>query len=145
MESSSNNPCWLDDNELVRISRQSPSTPFGAQLMRDVWPKRYTEGLSSETYRGCATVLSMLCAGMRRGIGISEIDRLIESVDQSIKTSNTLPAGSHQLGGAALTITNAWECAHCGYTSDQIAAAYKSELIYAAKLFVAARQHGWNR
>ncbi|MGA7384948.1 MAG: hypothetical protein WBW81_09770 [Methylocella sp.] len=69
---------------------------------------------------------------MRRGIGISEIERLIERVDQSIKTSKPVPGGSHQLGGAALTLTNAWECAHCGYTAGQIAAAYESELIYVA-------------
>jgi hypothetical protein len=33
-------------------------------------------------------------------------------------------------------------CRHLGFTAEQIEVAYESELIYAAKMFVLARQQG---
>jgi hypothetical protein len=131
---------WLDDNALARISRQVPSTNWGKELMRDAWPKRYPGLLSRDTYRGCAIVLSMLCASMRRGISVREIQQLVEGVDQSLKTSTTLRPPSDLYGGASLTIVNAWTtAADLGFTAEQIAAAYESELIYAAQMFIKAR------
>ena len=132
---------WLDDSQLALLGRQSPSTAWGAQLMRDAWPKRYPGLLSSATYRGCAIVLSMLRANMRVGISVPEIRRLVEQVDQSLKNSRALQANSDLSGGANLTIVNAWTtAAELGLTAEQVAAAYESELLYAAKMFVLARQ-----
>ena len=133
---------WLDDSQLAHLGRQAPSTAWGAQLMRDVWPKRYPGLLSSATYRGCAIVLSMLRAQMRAGVSVPEIQQLVEQVDQSLKTSRVLQADGDLSGGANLTIVNAWTtAAELGLTAEQIAAAYESELLYAAKTFVLARQH----
>jgi hypothetical protein len=132
---------WLDDNELARISAQHPSTRWGAELMRGAWPKRYPTLLSSETYRGCAIVLSTLLASMWQGISVREIQRLVEGVDQSLKVSRILQAPNDQYGGASLTVVNAWTtAADLGFTAEQIAAAYESELIFAARMFVIARQ-----
>jgi tetratricopeptide (TPR) repeat protein len=131
---------WLDDAELARISRQVPSTAWGKELMRDAWPARYQGLLSSDTYRGCAMVLSTLFGNMRVGMQIGELVQIIGSVDQSIKTSHTLPTGTDRCGGASLAITNAWQRAHSGLTIDQIGMAFESELIYAAQMFMKAHQ-----
>lgn len=129
---------WLDDLQLKKISHQFPSTPWGIELMETVWPRHFAELCSSETYRGYATVLSIVSAQMYRGISISGIEQIIEDVDRSLKTA---AAAAAVRGGATLAITNAWERAHCGITSDQVGAAYESELIYAANMFVRARQY----
>lgn len=131
---------WLGDGELAELSRQHPSTPWGTELMREVWPKKNPQLLSSETYRGYATVLSKLHSRMRRGLSISRIEQIIEDVDQSLKSLANFSAPTHASGGAVLAVANAWESAHCGITPDQIAVAYESELIFTAKLFCNARQ-----
>jgi hypothetical protein len=132
---------WLDDRKLANIRHQVPSTEWGKELMRDAWPKMFQQLCSSETYRGYAIVISVLCSHMRRGISIGEIEKIIESVDRSVKTSRTFTLSEHLLGAAGLAITNAWERCHCGITTDQIAASYESELIYTAKMFNIAREH----
>jgi hypothetical protein len=132
---------WLDDEELGRISRQVPSTSWGMELMSAAWPKMYQGLLSSDTYRGCAAVLATLRAYVRSGSSIREIQGIIDQVDQSVKTSRSFPAGSDGCGGAILTTTNAWQRTEAGLSADQIAAAFESELIYVAKLFVRARQY----
>jgi hypothetical protein len=132
---------WLDDAELARISRQTPSTSWGVELMSTAWPKLYPGLLSSDTYRGCAAVLAMLRAYVRPGSSILDIQNVIEQVDQSVKQSRSFPAGSDGCGGATLTTTNAWQRTESGLSPSQIAAAIESELIYVAQLFVRARQH----
>jgi hypothetical protein len=131
----------LADHELAGLGVRQPSTPWGAELMRTAWPQRYPGLLSSETYRGCASVLSALLAAMHPGIGVGAIQQLVERVDQAVKGSPIAQTQNDACGGAVLTVTNAWTtAADLGFTAPQIAAAYESELIYAAKMFVRARQ-----
>jgi hypothetical protein len=131
---------WLDDARLDDIRREIPSTAWGRELMTTAWPKRYPGLLSSETYRGCAIVLSALNASIRSTMQLSEIGRIIENLGHSIKTSRNYPAGSDRCGGAVMTVTNAWEGAHGGISVTQITEALESELIYAARMFGAARK-----
>lgn len=77
---------WLNDRKLAHFSRQVPSTDWSKELMTDAWPKMFQQLCSSETYRGYAIVLSILCAHMRKGISIGEVEQIIESVDRSVKT-----------------------------------------------------------
>lgn len=77
-----------DDHELSRIAARVPSTTWGNELMRDGWPKLYTQLMSSETYRGCISVLAMLAAQMRAGMRLGEIEQLIERADRSVKSSS---------------------------------------------------------
>jgi hypothetical protein len=135
---------WLDDTELAVIGNRNPSTPWGAELIRDAWPKRYpTPFVSSETYRGVAIALATICASMHKGISVSEIQQIVEAADKSLRTSTTFRANSDLHGGAALAIANAWTtAADLGFTAEQIAVAYDSELIFAARTFVRARQLG---
>lgn len=135
--------CWLADDQLAYISTQQPSTSWGAELIGTTWPKRYPTLLSSETYRGCATVLSLLLSLMHQGISVRQIQMLVENLDQSLKASQLAQTANDMFGGAGLTIVNAWTtAAELGFTSQQIAAAYESELIYVAKMFIHARQQG---
>src|SRR5262249_10822698 len=76
----------LHDDQLVYLSHQSPSTAWGRELMQDAWPKLFQGLLSSETYRGYASVLSMLYQQVRTGISVSEIQKLIEIADQRLKS-----------------------------------------------------------
>jgi hypothetical protein len=78
---------------------------------------------------------------MYTGITNPEILQIIQGVDQSVKTSRTIQSQSDLCGGAVLTITNAWTtAANLSFTTDQIAVAYESELIYVAKMFCITRQ-----
>lgn len=130
---------WLDDGQLARISRQRPSTEFGRSLF-ERWGERYPELLSSDIYRGCAIVLSMLteeCA--RRGHTITAIEQIIDEIHDCVRASGRLPAGTDLQAGATLSLSNAWQSAHSGVTASQAATAYESELIYVANLFLRAR------
>jgi hypothetical protein len=133
---------WLDDAALVQVSRRVPSTALGRQLMTQTWPERFPSVCSSESYRGYAIVLSMVCAYIHSGIDLRAIERVIDGVDQCVKTSNTFRPYTDICGGAVLALANAWESAHCGITPAEVVAAYESELIYAAGMFVRARQQG---
>jgi len=129
---------WLEDQALARISRQTPSTPPVATLLRDLWPKMFEGLMSSETYRGCAAVFGALSQHGRMDVGRAE--QIINSVDQSLNASSTLLPGTDGFGGAKNAIAAAWDTAHCGYTGAELAAAYESGLIYSAIMFQRARQ-----
>jgi hypothetical protein len=135
---------WLNDNELASIGSRNPSTAWGVELMREAWPKRYTQPLmSSDTYRGVVMGLATICSSMHHGISVGEIRRIVEEADQSLKTSAICRPQSDLYGGASLAIVNAWTtAAGLGFTAEQIAVAYDSELIYAARTFVRAHQLG---
>jgi hypothetical protein len=135
---------WLDDRELARISSQAPSTAFGIEAIREVWPSKFTELCPSDGYRGMAITLSMLLSQTREGMNFREFDRLIEGVDQSLKASKSLQAPLHRWlrGGAFLEITNAWETLRSGLNPDQFVAALESKLIYTARMFFVARERG---
>ncbi len=107
----SNRDYWLEDKTLAEISRKVPSTAWGKELMTEAWSKRYPQLMSSNTYRGCAIVLSTLCTYMYTGITNPEILQIIQGVDQSVKTSTTIQSQSDLCSGAVLTITNAWTTA----------------------------------
>jgi hypothetical protein len=128
---------WLDDDEMIRISRLAPSTQFGLDLMRDAWPKRFPTVISSPTYRGYAMALSAL-ASMGAGASVAAIEQMIERVDQAYKNSKYCVPGNDLAGGIGLAIANSWQDAH-SVSLNLFAAKTESELIYAAKMFVAAR------
>jgi hypothetical protein len=130
---------WLDDDRLAHLARQTPSTQFGVELMAK-WPARYPGLLSSDTYRGCAIVLSKLVDLLaNRSVTTYDIEQAIEAVDRMVKSPTALALGDDLRGGAGLTTANAWESAHSGVSPQQVVAAYESELIYAAKMFLTAR------
>jgi hypothetical protein len=124
---------WLDDDAMERTSRQTPSTDFGRELMRK-WPARYQEVLSSDTYRGCAIVLLALYNAFETWPNdIATIERVVDDVDRSLKTSRMMNVMTQDaLGGASLTIANAWEGAHSGVLPWQAVASFESEAIFAA-------------
>jgi hypothetical protein len=130
----------LDDDALLRISRLTPSTPWGNELIKEAWPKIYPSLLSSDTYRGCATVLSALRAQAPKGTSLAVIERAIDAVDQSLKKSEIFVPDSDGCGGAVLTVTNAWQRTQSGLTADQLVDALESELIYSARMFMLARE-----
>ena len=133
---------WLNDESLAEISRRVPSTDWGRQWLRDLWPKMHPVLMPSELYRGYAMALSILCAHMRPGIRLSEIGRIIDSVDQAAQTATSLPVGAEQTEGFALAIANAASRTQSGAVpADQLVAAFESELIYVARLFAEARRH----
>lgn len=122
--------------ELVRISAQDPSTAWGRQLFRDVWPRRFPTVLSSDTYRGYASVLWRTLMSMRNGISLAEIEVLIDREDRIYKT---LQPGTAFTGGAGLAVTNAWQDAH-SIEVNIFGAVLESQLIYAARMYVTARR-----
>jgi hypothetical protein len=134
---------WLDNEAMARISRQVPSTAFGRDCTRDVWPKRFQELCPSETFRGYAIGLAMVCGQMRAGSSLHDLNNIIDCVDQAVKTSVTLDVNADLRGGAVLQIMNAWSAVNeSGLSADMIVAAFESELIYVARMFVAASQQG---
>jgi hypothetical protein len=133
---------WLDDNSLTELSRRVPSTDWGRQWLRDLWPKMHPVLMPSELYRGYAMALSILCAHVRPGIRLSEIGRIIDSVDEAAQTATSLPVGAEQTEGFALAIASAASRTQSGAVpADQLVAAFESELIYVARLFEEARRH----
>jgi hypothetical protein len=134
---------WLDNETMARISRQVPSTAFGRDCMRDVWPKKFQGLCPSETYRGYAIGLAMVRGQIRPGSSLRDLNSIIDRVDQAIKTSGTIQTNADLRGGAVLQITNAWSAVNeTGLSADMVIAAFESELIYAARMFVAASQQG---
>jgi hypothetical protein len=131
---------WLDDSELLRLSRLAPSTAWGRELMTSAWPQRFPTLLSSDTYRGYATILSRVYGSMRSGTGVKDVEIIINRVDQDYKGETASVVGSDLAGGAGLALANAWSDAHTGVTLEQIAAALESQLIYAARMFATALQ-----
>jgi hypothetical protein len=131
---------WLDDGELLRLSRLAPSTPWGRELMTSAWPQRFPTPLSIDAYRGYATVLSRVYGSMRSGIGIRDVEGIISRVVLECKNQPQPAAGSALVGGAGLALANTWSDAHTGITVEQVAAAVESQLIYAARLFANAYQ-----
>ena len=127
---------WLTEPELARISAQDPSTPWGRQLFRDVWPQRFPTVLSSDTYRAYASVLSRMLMSMRHGMSLAEIETLIDGEDRIYKT---LQPGTAFTGGAGLAVGNAWQDAH-SIEGTLFAASLESQLIYAARMYVSARR-----
>ena len=127
---------WLIEPEIARISAQDPSTPWGQQLFRDVWPHRFPTVLSSDTYRGYASVLSRMLMSMRKGMSLTEIEALIDREDRIYKT---LQPGTAFTGGAGLAVTNAWQDAH-GIDVNLFGALLESQLIYTARMYVTARR-----
>ena len=131
---------WLDDSELLRLSRMAPSTPWGRELMTNAWPQRFPSLVASDTYRGYATILSRVYGSMRSGIGVKDVEIIIGRVDQEYQGQPKAAAGSALAGGAGLALANTWSDAHTGISVEQIAAALESQLIYAARMFVTALQ-----
>ena len=127
---------WLDDGELIQIASRQPSTPWGRELFSTAWPQRFPTILSSDTYRGYASVLARIFASMRHGIMLSEIERSIDAVDSLVRM---LPSGTGFTGGAALAIVNQWQDAHA-INVNLFPAKLESELIYVARMFVTARR-----
>jgi hypothetical protein len=131
---------WLDDSELLRVSRLAPSTALGRELIASAWPQRFPTLLSSQTYRGYATILSRVYGSMRAGHGVKDVESIITRVAQEYKGQTASTAGSALAGGAGLAVANAWSDAHAGISVEQIAAALESQLIYAARMFADALQ-----
>ena len=133
---------WPDDTVMERTSLQVPSTEFGIELMQD-WPSRYKEPLSSDVFRGCVMVLLALLDILReqQPVDIATIDTVINDMDHALKTSSFFNAMSGDFrGGAIITLSNAWNSAHCGVPTWQAVAAYESEAIFAAQMFCRARR-----
>ncbi len=130
------NTLWLDDSELIQIAGRQPSTSWGRELFSIAWPQRFLTILSSDTYRGYASVLVRIFASMRYGITLSEIERSIDAVDSLVRM---LPSGTDFTGGAALAIVNQWNDAHA-INVNLFPAKLESEFIYAARMFVTARR-----
>jgi hypothetical protein len=127
---------WMDDGDLLPIANRKPSTPWGNELFRAAWPQRFPTILSSDTYRGYASVLARIFQSMRNGITVSEIERTIDLVDSVVKT---LEPGTAFAGGAGLAVVNQWQDAHA-INVNLFPAKLESELIYTARTFVTARQ-----
>jgi len=130
----------VDEGRVGAISLRVPETVFGRELMTNAWPKLYESGYSSETYLGCVAALLALNAHIRKGMSRNEIEQKIIAIDESLKNSKVFMPGAHRTGGAAITMTNAWERTRLGYSAEQIANSFDSELIYASKMFLAARE-----
>ncbi len=130
------NTLWLDDNSLIQIASREPSTAWGQDLFSTAWPQRFPTILSSDTFRGCASVLARIFASMRYGVTLSEIERSIDAVDSLVRM---LPSGTDFTGGAALAIVNQWNDARA-INVNLFPAKLESELIYVARLFVTARR-----
>jgi hypothetical protein len=130
----------LDENRIAEMSRRFPATEWGRELLTDAWPKLYGKDLTSETYHGCVSVLHTLLSNIRVDMSLSNIQEKITAVDESLKTSKQFVPNSHWTGGAALTIANAWERTEAGFTVKQLLIAFDSELIYASKMYVEARE-----
>ena len=134
---------WLNDEELIRLSRRMPSMAFGIELMRDAWPQMFRGVCRSSEYRGVAIVLSMLLAQVPTPIGLPDLGEVVNRVDRCLKASKTLDADPQLRGGAVLEGVNAWKLVHqSDLATDLIVASWESKLIYTAKMFVAARQQG---
>jgi hypothetical protein len=128
-------PTWLSETDLARISAQNPSTDWGRQLFRDVWPQRFPTVLASDTYRAYASVLSRIHTSMRKGMTLAEIEVLIDREDRIYRN---LQPGTVFTGGAGLAVTNALQNAHSVHAS-LFADTLESELIYAARMYMTAR------
>jgi hypothetical protein len=130
---------WLEDRELLELSQRTPRTQWGKELMRDAWPKRFTGMVSSDTYRGYASVLAEVYRKIYVGAELQHVENIITRVDEDSK----LLADQEQsdlAGGARLAIVNSWSNTHCGLTIQKAIDAFESELIYTAKMFVTASQ-----
>jgi hypothetical protein len=133
---------WLNDDELSRLSLRSPSTPWGKELMLYAWPRRFPILLSSDTYRGYATVLNALYNRVKPPVTLVKIERLIEEIDSSIQSSKLFPYPSDILGGALIAVTNAWDTSHTGIAPERMPESFESELIYTASIFMQAKNKG---
>jgi hypothetical protein len=127
------------EERVMQISHRVPQTAWGRELMTDAWPKLYESGLTSETYLGCVAVLLTLTPHLRQGMTLKDIEQKVTAIDQSLKNSKLFVPGSDRAGGALLAVTNAWQRTHAGLSAEQLLIAFDSELIYAAKMFIAAR------
>lgn len=130
----------VDEDRVTALSRRVPLTAWGRELMTDAWPKLYESGLTSETYLGCVAALLTLAPHLRQGMSLNDIQQKVTAIDESLKSSKLFLSGSHRASGAALTLTNAWERTRAGLSVEQLLIAFDSELIYATKMFVAARE-----
>lgn len=130
----------IGEQRIAAISDRIPATAWGRELMTAAWPKLYDSGLSSETYLGSVSALSALTPHLRQGMSLTDIQQKVTAIDESLKSSKLFPAGAHRTSGAALTLTNAWERTEAGLSADQLLIAFDSELIYASKMFIAARE-----
>lgn len=124
----------LSDEQLLRLSRQSPSTEFGRGLLPR-WKERFVDPLPSEFYRGYAIVLWALWKNKPDSPTIRGIERIIDDIHDSRMASNMFVRGTDLDAGAAQAASNAWEAAHSGAEPSQLPGAYESELIYVAGLF----------
>lgn len=130
----------IDEQRVGVISNRTAATAWGRELMTDAWPRLYDNGLTSETYLGSVSALSALSAHLRQGMSLTDIQQKVTAIDESLKSSKLFPVGAHRTAGAALTLTNAWERTQAGLSADQVLVAFDSELIYASKMFIAARE-----
>jgi hypothetical protein len=128
------------EGRLLEIGRRVPATPWGRELMTSTWPKLYPPGYTSETYLGSAVVLMALQANLRQGMSIADIQQKITVIDDSLKRSQLFLPNTHRAGTAAMALANAWERTATGYPADKLLIAFESELIYAARMFAAARE-----
>jgi hypothetical protein len=128
----------LGDEEFLRLSRQTPSTEIGKQVLPK-WRERFTDPQPSEFYRGYAIVLWMLWKQTAGPVTIRDIERIIDAVHDSRMASRVFVRGTDLDAGATIAAANAWEAAQSGVAASQVAANYESELIYVAKLFLDAR------
>lgn len=117
-----------------------PSDFSSVALVRDDGPHGERLLLSSETYRGCAAAVSYLRARVTPQTPIFEIVQAVEDADRALGASTTFPMGSDGACGAALVLASAWRWSQSGLTAAQMEAALESERIYAAQLFIQARE-----
>ena len=89
-----------------------------------------------------AIVLSTLCSFLYDGICSKEIEQVLEALHQSLQTSLSFPAGTMLCGGAVLGLSNASARIQEGLDAEFVAPTCESELIYTARMFFVAREHG---
>jgi hypothetical protein len=130
---------WLSDETLAQTAALEPSTPWGAELMREAWPSRYPEPISSHTLRNCASTLDSICAGVRAEMTVEELQQFIEGVNDSVTASKRFRGDA--AADARLTIDDVWgTVSDHDFTIAQIAAALHSQLVYVARRFVDAKR-----
>jgi hypothetical protein len=131
---------WLGDDEIARIGRREPTTPFGRELLHR-WGNRERGKLSSDTCRGCAVALAALFqACTTNGQTLEAVRQIVEDLGRSVPASRHFPPGSLRRRGVVLALACARQTATCSMSAAHAAATYEAEMIYAARRFAAARQ-----
>jgi hypothetical protein len=133
---------WLDDAELARISGKAPSATW-TKMWLTTMPKLYPKVLSSEAYRGAASVSHALWTCTRNSVFPFEFEQAINDVDQSLAALSQGQQASFLFESARISIVNFKSVVSDPVLMTDISvfkARFEAEMLYTAKLFFSAQR-----